>query len=790
MRSFLALTILALVAGCTMATHRELDELYGQPDPARYEEAGRSVASRPSSPEATAARTAWEKAETVFENRCAVCHACYDAPCQLKLTSYEGVTRGASKDKVYALRVMAAAPTRLGIDAQTDTEWRGKGFHAVLNERAASVEADRNASVMHRLLDLKRRHAPESGILPSDRYDFSLDRAQACTTIEEVAEIEQKKPELGMPYGMPQLTDAEYRTLTEWITAGAPYASPAPLSPAYTERVKSWETLLNGDGLKEQLVSRYLYEHWYLAHFYFEDLPRGGYFEMVRSSTPPGSPVEIIPSVRPYDDPGVPRVYYRLRRVEEAIVTKTHMPYALSPARMRWVRKLFFEPPYEVTSLPSYDAHVASNPFVTFRQLPVRSRYRLMLEEAQYTIMGFIKGPVCRGQVALNVINDLFWVVFVDPELEGSELSAEELASALEQIHLPAEEADSLPLVQWKKYADSENAYLKAKYDVMNREFGGKRLPNLAMLWDGDGRNDNAALTIFRHFDSATVVRGLVGETPQTAWIVGYSLLERIHYLLVAGYDVYGTAGHQVTTRMYMDFLRMEGEANFLTLLPMDARDGVRDHWYRRVGNDVKEYLDGSKTFFAHDTGVKYRTAEPLPELYGLLRKQFSRVLSHRYDLTTRGLAPSVRDSLRRLDALSGAGTAVLPEVSFLTVTGLDGGERHFTLLHNSAHSNISTLFEEAKNRLPDEDTTTLTDGFLGAYPNVFHEVRAKDLPSFVDAVAGLKNEADYAALMSRYGVRRTDARFWAHSDSLHAAYRSSAPIEAGIFDYSRYENR
>ena len=47
-----------------------------------------------------------------------------------------------------------------------------------------------------------------------------------------------------------------------------------------------------------------------------------------------------------------------------------------------------------------------------------------MLEEAQYTITGFIKGPVCRGQVALNVINDLFWVVFVDPELERSELSA------------------------------------------------------------------------------------------------------------------------------------------------------------------------------------------------------------------------------------------------------------------------------------------------------------------------------------------------------------------------------
>ena len=30
--------------------------------------------------------------------------------------------------------------------------------------------------------------------------------------------------------------------------------------------------------------------------------------------------------------------------------------------------------------------------------------------------MNFIKGPVCRGQVALNVIDDQFWVFFVQPD--------------------------------------------------------------------------------------------------------------------------------------------------------------------------------------------------------------------------------------------------------------------------------------------------------------------------------------------------------------------------------------
>ncbi len=61
-------------------------------------------------------------------------------------------------------------------------------------------------------------------------------------------------------------------------------------------------------------------------------------------------------------------------------------------------------------------------------------------------------------------------------------------------------------------------------------------------------------------------------STPKTAWVIDYSLLERIHYLLVAGFDVFGNVAHQLETRLYMDFLRMEGEQNFLFFLPPDER--------------------------------------------------------------------------------------------------------------------------------------------------------------------------------------------------------------------------
>ena len=50
----------------------------------------------------------------------------------------------------------------------------------------------------------------------------------------------------------------------------------------------------------------------------------------------------------------------------------------------------------------------------------------------------------------------------------------------------------------------------------------------------------------------------------------------------MAGFDVYGSVAHQLETRLYMDFLRMEGEHNFLVLMPEDKRLQMRDFWYRR----------------------------------------------------------------------------------------------------------------------------------------------------------------------------------------------------------------
>ena len=134
-------------------------------------------------------------------------------------------------------------------------------------------------------------------------------------------------------------------------------------------------------------------------------------------------------------------------------------------------------------------------------------------------------------------------------------------------------------------------------------------------IWDGEGSNPNAALTIFRHLDSASVNYGFIGDYPETAWVIDYSVLERIHYLLVAGFDVYGNLGHQLNTRLYMDFLRTEGEDYFLVFMPSDKRITIRDSWYQGIRESNKED-EGKITWLQKEFVTGYKTDNPQLELY------------------------------------------------------------------------------------------------------------------------------------------------------------------------------
>jgi hypothetical protein len=721
------------------------------------------------------------KVKPIVEQRCMVCHGCYDAPCQLKLDAWAGLRRGASKEIVYdGTRLVAASPTRLFEDAQTVEEWRTKGFYPVLDQQAA------DQGVLARMLALKQQHPLPDGEKIPDTITLSLDREQQCTKPEDFETFAGKYPLWGMPYGLPGLNKAEHATLTRWLQKGAPGVPIAAPSAPEEKAVEQWETFFNGASLKQRLVSRYMFEHLFIGDLYFPDLgERSRYYTLVRSRTPPGQPIDIIATRRPYDDPGQATFYYRLQPLRTAVLDKRHMPYALNAARMQRWQSLFLDPDYEVTALPSYEIEVAANPFIAYRELPQTARYKFMLDEAQYTIMGFIKGPVCRGQVALNVIDDHFWVAFMNPDRNGVQENAEFLAAQSKHLRLPADKQDGalMSLIEWRGYSKEQLKFLKAKFEFIRKMTGhnGTKV-NLDLIWDGQGSNDNAALTVFRHDNSASVVKGFVGQKPKTAWIIDYSLLERIHYLLVAGFDIFGNVAHQFETRLYMDFLRMEGEQNFLLFLPTDERIVLRDFWYREAEKEAKQFVMTDSMAFDRTSDIQYKTTDPKHELLGMLQQRLTGATAVRYQ--------PADPHFEQLQTLQGPPFSLMPEVSFVEVTSAGSEPEVYTIVHNDGYSNNAQIFREAQRRIPQEDYLTVVKGFIGSYPNAFFSVPESELVSFVSSIESLRGEADYADLVSRYGVRRNQDTFWPLSDKLHAHYKNTYPREAGLFDLNRYENR
>ena len=728
----------------------------------------------------------------LLEARCVVCHACYDAPCQLQLGSPEGIARGATKLPVYdTSRLENAEPTRLGIDAHGADAWRARGFHSVV-EGSASGE-----SLLVRMLALGVAHPFAAGERLPASVDLDINRTLSCAAPSEFDAYAREHPDGGMPYGTARLGDDELKALASWLAQGAPAAALEPPQPPAD--VEVWETFLNGASLKERVVARYLYEHWFVAHLAL-DGGAGPYYRVVRSRTAPGSAIDEIATVRPYDDPGGP-FWYRLRPVEGTIVRKTNIVYPLGPAKLARLRQLFLGSDWKATRFPSYEPEEAANPFVAFAEIPPKSRYQYMLDDAQYFVMTFIRGPVCRGQVAVDVIEDQFFIAFADPARDLSVVDPTFLTKNAHLLDLPAEHAEQFaPGQLWLEYNLKQREYLDVREKLYDQIDPKRRGPALAWVWDGGGTNPNALLTVFRNFDNAEVVKGFVGEIPKTAWVMDYPIFERIYYNLVAGYDVYGKLTHQVATRLYMDHLRMQSENLFLMLLPADRREAIRASWYVGATRQMDYFVDA---LHAHDHGtqIKYQTDDPKRELIEMLLGR-SPAVAGPPDLLNRCAKPpcdrkdatpaerGAERALQRIAAVKGPWVQLLPEVSLLRVRVDATGEHDllYSLVHNDAHTNVAFMFGEDKRRLPEDDTVTVVRGAFGSYPNFFFEVDVGEVDAFVDGLAGLASDADLERFSASHGIRRTDPRFWATADWLREQPRKSPP-ETGLYDLGRYGN-
>lgn len=741
----------------------------------------------------------YKKVQDLFDARCVTCHSCNSSPCQLDLASAEGIERGASKLHVYnGERLQPQAPTRMFIDAKTAQEWHQKFAFSPIFDRTTQksflldlVKLNRANAV--KTLEIKPAYnAPYSRNCPvteHERYKFLLDFKN-----------------LGMPYGFPPLDDQQTELLDSWGANSFPTISTALKNNTMAQTAKSdiatWESYLNKTDMQHQLTARYLYEHWFIAHLNFSDRPQQ-FFRLVRSKTPPGQAIDEIATRRPYESPGSGKFYYRLRPVVSTIVHKQHILYALDAARLHRIQALFTNKPWPTIpkQMPSYQAEAASNPFVTFAAIPARSRYQFFLDEAKYFADTFIRGPVCEGQIAVNVINDHFVVMFVDPDKDLSTTDPSYLTKAAPYLELPAAGQSNVIESYYQTYKDDQVKYLEFRA----KAYAAAKANQIGVdtIWDGDGSNNNAVLTILRHFDNASVTKGAHGGTPETVWIMDYPIFERMYYLLVAGFDVFGNLFHQLSTRLYMDNLRVESENNFLYLLGDGERHAVRAYWYQ--GEEARKKMREENALFstayvAQDPLKNQGDKAPVLTIQRNLQRLLARLDKHKgvvnqqdpYNCCVREHNPyktnSVEAALEKLGSVRGLPASAFPELVYLNYKQGDV-RKLYTLSRVSRHKNVSFLLNEEERRLPQEDRLLVMNGLTGSYPNYLLELNHEQLGQFASEMKNAKTTKDTQEILRKFGINRLNASFWPAFDSLHVTGKKQDAKAFGILDFSKYEN-
>ena len=742
----------------------------------------------------------------ILDRRCVSCHSCYNSPCQAKFSSFEGVDRGASKLLVYdAARLSPMDPTRLFIDAKSTDEWHDKGFYSLTASRDSNKSYN-DSIMMHMLYDKKKN--PQ--VIGS--YEPEKDELLCPKNKEELNEYMDEKENHGMPYGFPALKDTEYKTLAQWVHRGAKGPTETQQkklktpSKAAAFEIKKWETFLNTEDAKHSVTARYLYEHLFLAHWNFKAAPTE-FYKIVRSYTPYPQEVEVIPTLRPYDNPKVKKFYYRFVKIHSTIVHKTHMVVEFDDKKLDRFQELFIEPKWiEEPHYIDYEVKMSANPFIAFYQIPAKSRYQFLLDNAHYVVMTFIRGPVCRGQMALNVIHDHFWIMFADPKSDLSLSNPEFIKSQFDNLSMPIETSNQSIMETFSDaYQDKYETYFDAKQVLYDKTYPDGL--GLDGIWRGEVASDAPLLTIYRHFDSASVHKGVIGELPRTMWVIDYPQFERIYYSLVAGYDVFGNLSHQTNIRRYMDFLRLEGELNFISYMPYGSRLDIFKPWYI---NDELEDIEDRKTargyiFMKRGSKIEYKTKN--------YKSEFIEQVVEKHVLKSTGIAfdninyfktgdkppkmPTVFNSYKDIEdaarSLTVPGTGFIKHVTrngvntvIVRVIKDDGSSSVRTIVINRWHDNVNSLFNGEQVN-PQKDTLHFINGSIGSYPNMFAVVHYKDLPDFFDLLKNFDKSDEYHAKLVKYFIGRDDEKFWEHFDWFQNNFNESDPLNAGLYDLNRY---
>jgi hypothetical protein len=801
--------------------------------------------------------------QPIFNNRCVVCHGCYSSPCQFNMQGPEGIARGAhSGPDVYnPSRLDPIIPSRLSFDAQTTQEWQSPPFEF--------YDVFKNG-VFRSVISFADPAAQNPKLLTLPRLEHA---SRVCPKNEkEVGRYLNKFPDGQMPYGLTPLSGRESELLSKWLDQGADLPQPIrDLSTslhlnrvppekhsAVIKQVKNWNQFFNktsndsGETKKFKLVSRYLYEHLFLAHLFFKEAP-DMFFRVVRSTTMCESGVTEFNARRPNELPeklkNISEFYYCLVPMNLAIVEKNHMPYLLSSKKMERFQSLFFaaERPWKVDTLPSYNIAESSNPFKTFRNIPAFARYQFLLDDAEYHVSTFIKGPVCYGNGAINVIQEQSYIVFMDPNSDPLARPSSDpdhpnvpfYDQASEFLDQPAKWADSVAkgtaierglnkisnTISGVRELGSASLKFKSARIQEVRKYKNNRGFGIIDIWSGeergvDGFNENAILTVFRNSESASVLKGARGDISKTLNVLDYAIFERIVYDLVVNFNVFDSIELQALTRIYKGFLRMDQEDMFLYFLPLKHRNALRRDWYRGIDPDAilrANLFYGNLNEFP-ESQVAY-SPPSLQDVQVAKKELVEKILFERLNYVTAKIPdwmnwktflhrknPQIQLSAEEQTLSQIAGiraeqepfSLFFPDHSMLVL--LDANNKPasvYSILRNK--ETLSPMFLSQPTLANHENSLVVMRNLGAFYPNLFFRIKQSDLTAWVQCIRQLKpqfseeedlakrSQATWLQLLKCGGIPKNHPDFWQASDEIHYVLKKEMGNKVGILDLSRY---
>ena len=755
-----------------------------------------------------------DEVQPIFARRCVVCHGCTDAPCQLKLTSYEEIVRGSNGDDLFGSRLMSIPPSRLEDGRVTDAyglvdypatveAWRARGFYSVIDRGPDSP--------MRRFIDRARTN-PEPHDLRQEYklfQDGPTDRKFECLGMKAAGPKGPSDKQLeprGMPFAAEPLDDADFNRLDRWLNEGAPgptrTAQQLLARPRDADVVARWEALFNQDGPQAQLAARYLYEHLFFAHIHFPESP-GEFYELVRSSTPSPEPLTEVVTYRVNQDPGGGPIYYRLRKVTAVVVQKKHIAWRFDDALMeRWLA-LFFDTDWGVDVRdPGYGS---GNPFAYFEQIPARIRNRFMLENSRMYIDAMVRGDVCTGSAATYAIRDRFWLWFYDPGSDTYPAPGAPAPYGFDPGSDPSAldprlgEPDTDHLDPTEAKTSREKTHVLAFHAALERLHpAGLSLDD---LWYGEREDRDAWLTVLRHGESATVHEGGLAGLPETIWVLSYANFERLYYSLVVDFEPWGNLAHKLDTWQMMSFTRASAEDQFLRLLPPAARASLRSAWIGAFASSVQRLFPTANT----PTQVSFRDGlDPMSDI----AQQVTARMPYKLGSVNTPLNPldppywvswavedvaSLERALGALTHPSGFNAQHLPDVTVLQI----GGQHVYTLLANRGYDAHNRTFLQRLARKPELDTLSVERGLIGNYPNLFIALPLRRVPRLIEELQAVYDAASYRAFIDRNSghdgqqeiqvILRDSPAFWPMVDWLHAWNLASYGPDAALLDLVAY---